>query len=134
MPEESQSAAPQPTDTPECVLTVRRSRVRVGGTARVHESVRQALGVEKRDRVEVKNGTKSVAVHLFSDDHADPKEVVLRTPDMKRLQVDEGAQVELFPWRSGREALGGSVKRFADRVARRLDLVEPETKPASGGA
>ena len=109
-------------------LKVKASHVRVAGAVRVNEGVLKAVGVSHRDVVEVGYGTKSVALHLFGDRHVPAKEIVLRPPDMKRLGVKEGEVVTLRSYVKGGAAVRGSFRRVGARIARRLDLSEPETE------
>ncbi len=109
-------------------LVVRQSHVRVGGATRVHESVLERLGAQRRDAVEVGFQDKHVAVHLFADRHVDPRQIVLRPPEMKRLGVKEGERVEVRPYTTGRAAVRGAFARAGARLSRRLDLTDSETK------
>lgn len=125
-------SAPDPAAPRGRELTVRHSRVNVGGTVRVNDNVPQTLGVDKRDRVEITHGSYAIAVHLFADSHVPPGEIVVRAPDMKRLHVSDGERVQLRTWIPGHKALRGSVARLAQRAAARLDLVERDERSGGG--
>lgn len=111
-------------------FAVRPSRVRTGGTSRIHESALTDLGVNKGDLVEVESGGRRLALHLYGDAHVAPDQIVLRPPDMKRLGVGAGASVTVRPYARGWEAVRGAARRFGTGLSERFDLADRPTEEA----
>lgn len=111
-------------------FAVRPSRVRTGGTSRIHESALHELGVNKGDLVEVESGDRRLALHLYADAHVARDQIVLRSPDMKRLGVEAGASVTVRPYVRGWAAARGAARRFGRGLSERLDLSDRPTEEA----
>lgn len=99
-------------------LTVRSSDIRPGGAVRIHESVRAELGLASNTLVEVNFGKRTLALRLFADERIGRDEILLREPDMRRLGVAIGEQVEIRPYlpaavivREGARDLGRGIER-----------------------
>lgn len=111
-------------------FAVRPSRVRTGGTSRIHESALSELGVNKGDLVEVEFGDRRLALHLYGDAHVARDQIVLRMPDMKRLGVEAGGSVKVRPYARGWTAVRGAARRFGSGLSQRLDLSDRPTEEA----
>ena len=109
-------------DAPGRELTVRRSRVRLAGSTRIHESVLSELGLDKGDVVDVGFGPRHLALHLYADAHVRPDHIVLRHPDLERLGAHEGDRVRVRPHVRSWAALRRGTAKIGHRLAKRLDL------------
>lgn len=87
-------------------LKVKMSKIRMGGIARVNSEILPHIEVEKGDMVQVHGPGKNILVKLTADPLIDMDTISLREPDMKKLNVNEGDEVELMAHASIADKLG----------------------------
>lgn len=74
-------------------LKVQKSPVKMAGSCRIHESVLEGIGCERKEQIAVSAGGKTILCTLFADDLVPNGAIKLRSADMKNLGVDDGAMV-----------------------------------------
>jgi hypothetical protein len=124
-PSKAKSPATPHADVP--TLVVRKSQVRVPGSTRVHLSHLEQIGGKSNDMVVITSGKKSVALHAFADDLVPKNTIVLRSPAMQRLGIEEGDKVVMSSYTTGGKAVRQAFHSAGVRMGRRMDLIDEES-------
>jgi hypothetical protein len=74
-------------------LKVHKSPIRMAGSCRIHESVIEGIGCERKQQIAVSAGGRTILCTLFADDLVPMGAIKLRSTDMKNLGVEDGTTV-----------------------------------------
>ncbi|MBN1390188.1 MAG: hypothetical protein JXA22_06060 [Candidatus Thermoplasmatota archaeon] len=117
-------------DADHVVLKVHKSAISsIGsGVARINQSYLDCFEDHKIEMVELRAGKKHKVVKLVSDRFAKKGHVVLREGDMEDLEVKEGDEIELHPYKKLSQDMKENWQKFKDRFHRKPEEDEEEGK------
>jgi predicted DNA-binding antitoxin AbrB/MazE fold protein len=109
-------------------LKVQKSEVKSfdSGIARINSSHMEAFDEDHLKMVELRAGKKHKVVKLVSDRFAKKGHVVLREGDMEDLKINDGDEVQLYPYHKISEDLKNTWKKFQDRFRQHKEEDEKE--------
>ena len=105
---------------PEINLTVKKSPVRFGGSARVHDSVLKKLNCEEKEQIVLINDEKKILQTIFADETVTEGAVMLRSEAMKKLGVEEGDKITLQRNKEIFANLKNKAEKLKDSVKEKL--------------
>ncbi len=104
-----ETEAPEEEQVPSVTLTVKKSKIKAGGLARLHcddmavlletetcEEIEAEEVDEKGDLIVVSIDDKHILVKAFHDTMMDEGTITLRPGDIEKLDSDEGDEVEVY--------------------------------------
>jgi len=97
-------------------LTVKKSAIKGGGIARIHESTLHKLSIPPGEDIAVSSEMKSILVTVFSDTLIGENDIRLRENDIKKLGVKKGGYVNAEKYRKISDATKEEMKRFGKKL------------------
>lgn len=76
-------------------LLVEKSPINAGGRARINQEIFEKLEVETGDNMVVSSDNKDVLVKIYGDDIVEKDKIILRSRDVKKLDVEEKEEVKI---------------------------------------
>lgn len=97
-------------------LTVKKSAIKGGGIARIHESMMHKLSIPSGEDLAVSSEMKSILVTVFSDTLIGENDIRLRENDIKKLGVKKGVYVNVEKYRKMSDTTRNGMKRFGKKL------------------
>lgn len=99
----------------------------MGGHARLNPANVKAAGLKSTGPMRVEVGGRDIILTVVSDGTVGKDEVVVRTPDLKRLKVSDGATVTVL----AHEPVMDTARREAQEAGEAIREAAHETKEAA---